>query len=588
MDGEWTGGGGWLDAYSKKQRTKSAAKADTAKDKAPQPSQHSSASALLKWIQTPQAVTIAKKAEQKAWNTFLAKYPNADKSKFVPQTDFTKDHTGTSEIYFKAGPGHLIDVLGSDSKYWSPEMKSALGVGQSSEGFPQQLTPSGLKGDSLPIPAVPFHDSTQSLKKIFNDQLNIYVTPDQYFTTKFREIFQKTKLTHHSGKESKTWLAGPNIKYWPQQLNFAVWCATTGCGISREIFDGNSAMPPNVRAFYKFHIYFTVRRILYQMGGIQSMSALPGDPTFNQFNNKYDVASYKRICAEFGVDPSSDFRYTSGENHGLGSVNIYASNIGPVKSPTSYPGGYNKFSDEGGSASKGNLIYYVEPDDDANGQADWFCPNVAEGLTQAGLSRINQSIEAFVYCVLGSQVNVRSSILGSGGRAKEAQSEFLVLVEDAIRQPDLAKSVQRYQLAVDEAKVRLNFAVCPGAWLMPAQMVINTGTVTGYNNQLKQALPGMKLEVNDEVNKSTKKSGLKLMAGGPTKINPPNSHPSNPIHKEATQKNGPSTAPEDQTPNEPVTNAVGTGLMGESHENNKVAIAIGAVGVAALIYAGMR
>ena len=583
MDGEWTGGGGWLDAYSKKQRTKSAAKADTAKDKAPQPLQHSSASALLKWIQTPQAVTIAKKAEQKAWKTFLAKYPNADKSKFVPQTDFAKDHTATSEIYFKAGPGHLIDVLGSDSKYWSPEMKSALGVGQSSEGFPQQLTPSGLKGDSLPIPAVGFHDSTQSLKKIFNDQQNIYVTPDQYFTTKFREIFQKTKLTHRSGKESKTWLAGPNIKYWPQQLNFAVWCATTGCGISREIF----AMPPNVRAFYKFHIYFTVRRILYQMGGIQSMSALPGDPTFNQFNNKYDVASYKRICAEFGVDPSSDFRYTSGANNGLGSVYIYITNIGPDKTSASYPG-YNKFSDEGGSASKGNLIYYVEPDDVANRQADWFCPNVAEGLTQAGLSRINQSIEAFVYCVLGSQVNVRSSILGSGGRAKEAQSEFLVLVEDAIRQPDLAKSIQRYQLAVDEAKVRLNLAVCSGAWLMPASMVINMGTVTGYNNQLKQALPGMKLGVNDEVNKSTKKSGLKLMAGGPTKINPPNSHPSNPIHKEATQKNGPSTAPEDQTPNEPVTNVGETGVMGESHENNKVAIAIGAVGVAALIYAGTR
>ena len=76
-------------------------------------------------------------------------------------------------------------------------------------------------------------------------------------------------------------------------------------------------------------------------------------------------------------------------------------------------------------------------------------------MTQAGLSRINQSDEAFVYCILGSQVNVRSSILGSGGRAKEAQSEFVVLVKDAIRQPDLAESVQRYQLAVDKATVGL-------------------------------------------------------------------------------------------------------------------------------------
>ena len=536
-------------------------------------------SALLKWIQTPQADSIAKVAGQKAWKTFNAKYPNADKSKFEPQTDFAKDHTATSEIYFKAGPGHLINVFGSDSKYWSPEMKSVLGVGQSSEGFPQRLTPSGLKGDSLPIPAVGFHDAAPSLKKIFNDQLNIYVTPDQYFTTKFREIFQKTKLTHHSRKESKTWLAGPNIKYWPQQLNFAVWCTTTGCGISREIFDDNSAipLPPNVRAFYKFHIYFTVRRILFQMGGIQSISALPGDPTFDQFNNKYDVASYKRICNEFGVDPSSDFRFTRGANHGLGSVYIYVTNVGPDKTYTSYPG-HDKFSDEVGSGSKGNLIFYIEPDDDAYGQADWFCPNVAEGLTQAGLARINQSIEAFVYCVLGSQVNVRSSILGSGGRAKEAQSEFLVLMENSIRQPDLAKSVQRYQRAVDEAKVRLNLAVCPGAWLMPARMVINMESVTGYNNQLKQAVPGMKLGDNDEVNKSTKKAALKLMAGGPTKINPPNSHPSNPIHKEATQEKGP--APEEQTPDEPVPNANST----ETHENNKAAVVIGAVGIVAFIY----
>ena len=74
-----------------------------------------------------------------------------------------------------------------------------------------------------------------------------------------------------------------------------------------------------------------------------------------------------------------------------------------------------------------------------------------------------------------------------------------------IRQPDLAASVQRYQLAIDEAKVRLNLAVCPGAWLMPGQMVINTESVVGYNNQLKQAGAKMKLGINNEVNKGTKK-----------------------------------------------------------------------------------
>ena len=60
---------------------------------------------------------------------------------------------------------------------------------------------------------------------------------------------------------------------------------------------------------------------------------------------------------------------------------------------------------------------------------------------------------------------MRSSILGDGGIAKEAHSEFLVLMEDAIRQPDLSKNVQRYQLAVDEAKVRFDLpGLCPRGW----------------------------------------------------------------------------------------------------------------------------
>jgi len=125
---------------------------------------------------------------------------------------------------------------------------------------------------------------------------------------------------------------------------------------------------------------------------------------------------------------------------------MYAS--GATKTDYQYPG-WNKFNDEGGKGIKGDLIYYIEPGASSDAQVDWFAPNTANGLTQAGLSRINQSIEAFVYCILGAQVNVHSSILGSGGRAREAQSEFLVLMEDAIRQPDLAASVQRYQLAVD-------------------------------------------------------------------------------------------------------------------------------------------
>ena len=161
---------------------------------------------------------------------------------------------------------------------------------------------------------------------------------------------------------------------------------------------------------------------------------------------------------------------------------IFVSYVGAEPTEYPYPGS-TKFSDDGGSGEKGNLTYFVRNDDGTERQFDFFVPNASHGLTQVGLARLNQSIEAFVYCVRGSQINVRSSILGSTWSAKEAQREFLVLIEDAIRQPDISKSVQHYQLAIDNAKVRLDLAISPGTWLIPSELVINTGSAVGYNNQ---------------------------------------------------------------------------------------------------------
>ena len=196
------------------------------------------------------------------------------------------------------------------------------------------------------------------------------------------------------------------------------------------------------------------------------------------------------------------------------------------------------------------------------------------------------------------QVNVRSSFLGSGGRAREAQSKFLALMEDAIRQPDLAASVQRCQLAVDQAKVRLNLVVAPLAWLMPAQMIINTASTIGYN-KLKQVVSGMKLGVN-EVNPETKKAGLKLMAGGPSKINSPNSHPSNPIHKAATAESrrgkpldpgcGVEPAPSETQQAQPMVQKIEPTAPDKTpqHEINKTAVIVGVVVLSALLFMAWR
>ena len=42
------------------------------------------------------------------------------------------------------------------------------------------------------------------------------------------------------------------MKYWTQQLNFAGFCATQGCGISREIFDSGLSLTPQITTLFFF------------------------------------------------------------------------------------------------------------------------------------------------------------------------------------------------------------------------------------------------------------------------------------------------------------------------------------------------
>ena len=75
-----------------------------------------------------------------------------------------------------------------------------------------------------------------------------------------------------------------------------------------------------------------------------------------------------------------------------------------------------------------------------------------------------------------------------------------MLLEDAVKQPDISKSVQRFQLAVQEAKVKLDLAISPGTWLMPTRVVLNTESTVGYNNKFKRVNSMMHLGVNSDVN----------------------------------------------------------------------------------------
>ena len=74
----------------------------------------------------------------------------------------------------------------------------------------------------------------KSVKRYNYVKVYIYITPKLQTSFNFRDIFSDSTLTFRTAKEAKRWLDSPNLSYWTQQLNFAFFCATGGCGVTKR------------------------------------------------------------------------------------------------------------------------------------------------------------------------------------------------------------------------------------------------------------------------------------------------------------------------------------------------------------------
>ena len=75
------------------------------------------------------------------------------------------------------------------------------------------------------------------------------------------------------------WNKAP-MRLWQTQLNFAVWCTLSACGVSSEHL--NCTKHPMIRAVYGFHVYYHVRRVLKRL-----QVPLPHETPFNATDNPY-------------------------------------------------------------------------------------------------------------------------------------------------------------------------------------------------------------------------------------------------------------------------------------------------------------
>ena len=310
------------------------------------------------------------------------------------------------------------------------------------------------------------------------------------------------------------WLSS-QMQFWQNQLNFAVWCVTTGCGVSKEHLRHKD---PMTRSVFRFHAYYQIRRILSEMS-----CPLPTEDSWNPLNNGINMNAYERICNEFGVNLRSNWRQRYDVLNGMDSV-FYTKTI------TQAHGAYRSYyittkkiktkTDMFDSKFQvdGDPVDYIEQQFDHDlGLTD---RSISRGnalaaigsfvldtgydsvFFRAGVSRINDSIRTYAWAILVSQSQARNNILGRG-KAFDAQKQFIANVEDAINsEVNLPSSIDRYQRTLQYARSKVDFVIGHGLYMLPSNMEIEVGVVNGYNNLIQIATDDMHLGFNASVNES--------------------------------------------------------------------------------------
>ena len=280
------------------------------------------------------------------------------------------------------------------------------------------------------------------------------------FPARFPNIFVDYPLGQMrvGDKLWKNWNKAP-LKLWQTQLNYAVFCASSACGVSLAHL--NYTKHPMIRSVYRFHVYYHVRRILKKL-----QVPLPHETGFNASDNPYTESEFFKICEDYGV-PNDPMRYRD------------------QKFYWSYQCGIGWPDD------------YLGPDS----MTRWKIEK-SVGFTDVGLLRISESVRAYAYLILSSQASARSSIVGNTASALTAQSAFLNNFENVVNhRVNIQEDIKHYQDTLSYASSKVDYSIGKSIYMLPSNMElkIKTGTVR-YNNKILVSDGKFILAKNEKVN----------------------------------------------------------------------------------------
>ena len=258
-----------------------------------------------------------------------------------------------------------------------------------------------------------------------------------------------TSEGYHSARSSYNFQHNP-MALWEVQLNFATHCATSGLGVSTEHLN---AKQPLVKALYRFHAYYHIRRILKRM-----LTPLPGTEGFDKYNNAFSLEEVRRVGDEYGCSTKS--------------LRIYE----------------NKYYFER-TGKYGNYFY------ERNDWSRWIM-NSSHGFTKSGVEKISESIRAYSYLVLTSQAAARHGILGDTAPALAAQRIFYDNLEDVINKVvSLENDIGRYQSTLKYARSTSDYSVGKGLYMLPSDLLLKplNQVIEGYNDKIVVNTSGFEL-----------------------------------------------------------------------------------------------
>ena len=108
----------------------------------------------------------------------------------------------------------------------------------------------------------------------------------------------------------------------------------------------------------------------------------------------------------------------------------------------------------------------------------------------------------YVYLVLTSQVQARSSIMGNLAPEVDAQQVFKSTFKALINENySIGTYIGRYQGVLENALSKVDFSVSTGIHMLPSDLNLSLGKTKGYNNKILVSNKDMKIGSNKDINK---------------------------------------------------------------------------------------